>query len=135
MAVTRVVAAGTEDLDSPRGWVVVASAFLSVFVVYGIVYSFGAFFDSMAEDFGTGKGATALMFSITTALYFGLGVVSGKAVDRFGPRPLLLIAAGMLGVVLVEEHTKEYGTDGPVSVCPVRLAGRVPRWRGCWSDP
>ena len=59
-----------------------------MFVVYGIVYSFGAFFDSMAEDFGTGKGATALMFSITTAGYFGLGLFSGKAADRFGPRPL-----------------------------------------------
>ena len=68
-------------------------AFASMFVVYGIVYSFGAFFDSMAEDFGTGKGATALMFSITTAWYFGLGLVSGKAADRFGPRPVLLVAA------------------------------------------
>ena len=89
------------ELDSARGWVVVAAAFVSMFVVYGIVYSFGAFFDSMAEDFGTGKGATALMFSITTAWYFGLGLVSGKAADRFGPRPVLLVAAGMLGLALV----------------------------------
>ena len=89
------------DLDSRRGWVVVAAAFLSMFVVYGIVYSFGTFFDSMAEDFGTGKGATALMFSITTAWYFGLGLVSGKAADRYGPRPILVVAAGVLGVALL----------------------------------
>jgi len=89
------------EIDSARGWVVVASGFLSMFVVFGIVYSFGAFFDSMAEDFGTGKGATALMFSITTAWYFGLGLVSGRAADRFGPRPVLLVAAAMLGVSLV----------------------------------
>jgi MFS family permease len=89
------------EVDSARGWVVVAAAFVSMFVVYGIVYSFGAFFDSMAEDFGTGKGATALMFSITTAWYFGLGLVSGKAADRFGPRPVLLVAAAMLGLALV----------------------------------
>lgn len=100
MALTQGVAAEPE-VDSARGWVVVAAAFLSMFVVYGIVYSFGAFFDSMAEDFGTGKGATALMFSITTAWYFGLGLVSGKAADRFGPRPVLLVAAGMLGVALL----------------------------------
>ena len=91
----------TSGLDSPRGWVVVAAAFLSMFVVFGIAYSFGAFFDSMAEDFGTGKGATALMFSVTTALYFGLGLVSGKVADRIGPRPLLLIAAAFLVVSLV----------------------------------
>ena len=89
------------EVDSARGWVVVAAAFLSTFVVFGIVYSFGAFFDSMAEDFGTGKGATALMFSITTAWYFGLGLVSGKVADRVGPRPVLLVAAGMLGLALL----------------------------------
>jgi predicted MFS family arabinose efflux permease len=88
-------------LDSRRAWVVVAAAFLSMFVVFGIVYSFGAFFDSMAEDFGTGKGATALMFSITTAWYFGLGLVSGRAADRLGPRPLLIAAAGVLAVALL----------------------------------
>jgi len=88
-------------VDSARGWVVVAAAFVSMFVVYGIVYSFGAFFDSMAEDFGTGKGATALMFSITTAWYFGLGLVTGRAADRVGPRPVLLVAAGMLGLALL----------------------------------
>jgi len=91
----------TSGLDSPRAWIVVGAAFLSMFVVYGIVYSFGAFFDSMAEDFGAGKGATALMFSITTAWYFGLGLVSGKAADRYGPRPLLLVAAAVLGVALL----------------------------------
>jgi MFS family permease len=99
-----VLAEGVEPdvgLDSPRGWIVVASAFLSMFVVYGVVYSFGTFFDSMAQDFGTGKGATALMFSITTAWYFGLGLLSGKAADRFGPRPVLLVAAAALGVALI----------------------------------
>src|SRR4051794_21484430 len=96
-----VVAEQPHQLDSAGGWIVVAAAFLSMFTVYGIVYSFGAFFDSMAEDFGTGKGATALMFSITTAWYFGLGLLSGKAADRFGPRPLLIVAAVVLGVALV----------------------------------
>ena len=99
-----VLAEGVErdvGIDSPRGWAVVASAFLSMFVVYGVVYSFGTFFDSMAEDFGTGKGATALMFSITTAWYFGLGLVSGRIADRVGPRPVLVVAAVVLGVALL----------------------------------
>ena len=90
-----------DEVDSAAGWVVVATAFVGMFVVYGIVYSFGAFFDSMAEDFGTGKGATALMFSITTAGYFGLGVFSGRAADRYGPRPLMLVGAVSLGAGLL----------------------------------
>ena len=89
------------ELDSARAWIVVAACFASTFVVFGIVYSFGAFFDSMAADFGTGKGATALMFSITTAWYFGLGLVSGKAADRYGPRPVLVVGALCLGAGLL----------------------------------
>ena len=89
------------ELDSGRSWMVVGATFLSTFTVFGVVYSFGAFFDSMADDFGTGRGATALMFSITTAWYFGLGLVSGKAADRFGPRPVLLVGAVALGVGLL----------------------------------
>lgn len=88
-------------LDSRRAWGVVAAAFLSMFTVFGIAYSFGAFFDSMAEEFGTGKGATALMFSITTCWYFVLGLVSGKLGDRFGPRPVLVAGALLLGAGLL----------------------------------
>lgn len=88
-------------IDGARGWVVVAAAFVSTFTVFGVVYSFGAFFDSMSEDLGTGKGATALMFSLTTAWYFGLGLLTGRAADRFGPRPVLVAGAVSLGVGLV----------------------------------
>jgi predicted MFS family arabinose efflux permease len=88
-------------VDSARAWIVVAATFLATFTVFGVVYSFGAFFTSMADDFGTGKGATAFMFSITTAWYFTLGLFSGRITDRLGPRPLLLTGAVALGVGLV----------------------------------
>jgi len=102
------LAAGTDrppspgaGVDSTGAWIVVAATFLATFTVFGVVYSFGAFFTSMADDFGTGKGATALMFSITTAWYFSLGLFSGRITDRLGPRPVLLAAAVALGVGLV----------------------------------
>jgi MFS family permease len=88
-------------LDSARSWVVVGAAFISTFTVFGVVYSFGAFFDSMAAEFGIGKGATALMFSVTTALYFTLGLVTGKFADRFGPRPVVIFGALALGTGLI----------------------------------
>lgn len=90
-----------DGVDSGRAWIVVGATFLATFTVFGIVYSFGAFFSSMADDLGSGKGATALMFSITTALYFSLGMVSGRIADRVGPRPLMLIGAVALAVGLV----------------------------------
>jgi len=80
-------------LDSARGWVTVGAAFVAMVAVFGVAYSFGAFFAPMAAEFGTGSGATSLVFSITACCWFLLGSVSGRAVDRVGPRPVLLIGA------------------------------------------
>jgi len=88
-------------VDSWRGWVVVAATFFSTFTVFGIAYSFGAFFSSMAGEFGAGKSATSLMFSITAFLYFSLGLLSGRVADRFGPRPVLAVGAVVMGVGLI----------------------------------
>lgn len=80
-------------LDSPRGWAVVLATFVSTFVAFGLLYSFGTFFGSMSEEFGVGRGQTAFMFSLVTTIYFLLGVVAGRLGDRFGPTPLLITAA------------------------------------------
>ena len=38
--------------DSPRAWRMVAAAFVAMFAMYGVAYSFGAFFKPMAAEFG-----------------------------------------------------------------------------------
>ncbi|MEK9937780.1 MAG: MFS transporter [Ilumatobacter sp.] len=88
-------------ISEARRWATVAAAFVSTFTVFGVAYSFGAFFDSMADEFGTGRGLTALMFSVTTALYFGGGVVSGRFADRYGPRPVMVVGTVSLGLGLL----------------------------------
>ncbi|MQA15994.1 MAG: MFS transporter [Pseudonocardiaceae bacterium] len=93
--------AGPALVDSARGWRNVGAAFVSMFVVFGVAYSFGAFFAPMSEEFGTGSGATSAVFSITAFCYFALGSVSGWAVDRVGPRPVLLVGAAALGIGLL----------------------------------
>jgi MFS family permease len=87
--------------DSPRAWRMVAAAFVSTFTIFGIAYSFGAFFASMAAEFGTGRGATSAVFSITAFLYFLFGLWSGRASDRFGPRPVLFVGAAAFGTGLL----------------------------------
>lgn len=69
--------------------------------VFGVAYSFGAFFDPMSDELGSGRSATSLVFSVTAFLYFLLGAVSGPAVDRFGPRPVLLTGAVVMGTGLL----------------------------------
>jgi MFS family permease len=80
-------------VDSGRAWVMAGAAFSSMFAVFGVAYSFGAFFDSMSEEFDAGSGLTALFFSLTTFLYFTLGLVTGRWSDRVGPKPVLLTGA------------------------------------------
>src|SRR4029079_2818046 len=79
------VTRGQDVLDSSRGWVTVAAGFVAMVAVFGVAYSFGAFFAPMAAEFGTGSGATSLVFSITACCWFLLGSVSGRAVDRRMP--------------------------------------------------
>jgi MFS family permease len=90
-----------EGVDGREGWRNVATGFVSMATVFGVAYSFGAFFGPMAEEFDAGRSATSLVFSITASLYFGLGVLSGPAVDRWGPRPVLLVAAAAMGTGLL----------------------------------
>lgn len=87
-------------LGSAEAWRNVAAAFLSTFVVFGVAYSFGTFFEPMAEDFSAGSGAISLVFAITSFAYFLLGPITGRLVDRFGPRPVLLGGALALGTGL-----------------------------------
>jgi len=94
-------ATSDDFLDSRAGWTVAGAAFLSMFAVFSVHYSFGSFFTSMADEFETGRGTTALFFAITNFLYFGLGVLTGRVADRIGPRPVMLCGAASLFIGLL----------------------------------
>ncbi len=70
--------------------------------VFGVAYSYGAFFNAIADDLGAGKGATSFPFAITTSLFFLLGVVTGPLADRYQTRRVVLVgaAAMTLGLLL-----------------------------------
>jgi MFS family permease len=104
-------------LDSGRAWLVAAGAAVASGTGFGTAYTFGAFFDAMSDDFGAGRGPTALVFGITLLLFFGLGVVSGPLSDRAGPRRLVvtgavLIAAGLALTSQVDSVVPGYLTYG-----------------------
>lgn len=104
-------------IDSGRAWLIVIATFLSTFTGFGLVYSFGVFFESMATEFDAGRAATAFIPAITSAIYFTLGLFTGRIGDRFGPKPLLIaaavsLAAGMILTSRVESLTLGYVTYG-----------------------
>ncbi len=89
------------QLDSPEAWLMVAASFIALFTVYGVAYSFGAFFKPMAHEFGAGPGATSAVFSITVCLWSVLGWPAGHIADRIGPRPVIILGAIAMGLGLV----------------------------------
>jgi MFS family permease len=94
-------AAPTPGVDSTRGWLVVVGTFGASFVSLGIAYSFGAFFTEMAAEFDSDRGQTAVVFGITTFAFFWLSLLTGRAADLWGPRPVLVVGAVALLAGLV----------------------------------
>ncbi|AHG03537.1 MFS transporter [Halobacterium sp. DL1] len=82
--------------DVYAGWVVVTGCFLGSFVVFGLSYSFGVFFEPVLDAFGAPRSTTSTAFGVqTVALYVG-AVGIGALVDRFGARRMLVLGTVVL---------------------------------------
>jgi MFS family permease len=90
----------SRGVDSPHAWLVAVTAFFFCFIVYGVQYSFGAFFKSIAADMGATRADTAAIFSVNMFVSNLFGAVAGYLCDRFGPRPLVVGGAIAIGVGL-----------------------------------
>jgi MFS family permease len=84
-----------------HGWIVVAGAFLVMFMGFGAAYSFGAFFEALRDEFGATRQQVSLVFALTGFLYFGLGAVSGRIADGVGPRRVIMAGGVLLGAGLL----------------------------------
>ena len=61
-------------------------------------YGFSVFFLPISQDLGLSRAATSLVFSLARAQGAFEGPVAGYFMDRYGPRPLILMAIVMSGV-------------------------------------
>lgn len=101
-------------MNEPRyAWVVVWAAFFSLAVIFGVAYSFAAFFESFAREFSARRADVALVFGLSGLIYFVLGAGGGMLADRFGPRAvcctgMLFIAAGLLATSLATSMAMVY---------------------------
>lgn len=111
---------------------------------FGTIYSFGAFFEAMADEFDSGLGPTSIVFGITAFLFFGVGAGSGFLSDRFGARPLVWAGGALfaLGLFLTSRADALWhgylsyglgaGLGGGLFVAPLfaMVAGWFERQRG-----
>ena len=66
-------------------------------VGYALRNSFSVFYPTIVEEFGWGRGNTAIMFSLSVLVYGMMSPVAGRLVDRFEPRLILSAGAGIVG--------------------------------------
>ena len=79
------------------GWIVVAGTFAVLMTAYGIQFTFGVFLPEIQEDTGWTRETLSRAFAFYVFLYGILGIVTGSAVDRFGPRPVIALGGLLLG--------------------------------------
>jgi OFA family oxalate/formate antiporter-like MFS transporter len=82
------------------GWVVVIASFFVAMMGYGGAYSFGVFLKPLREDFGWTAAAISGAFSFYTLSYCSLSILSGWAVDRFGPQITIGLGGLFMGLGL-----------------------------------
>lgn len=86
---------GYSSQDDRRAWLAAWLGLVILFVTFGLAYSFGVFLPALTEEFNIGQGSASFFFSLTSLLFFGLGIVTGPLSDRVGAR-LLIVAGGVL---------------------------------------
>jgi MFS family permease len=103
--------------EPPYAWVVVWACFGSLAVIFGVAYSFAAFFESFAREFDAQRADVSMVFGLCGLIYFVMGVGGGMLADRFGPRVtcvsgMVLIATGLLGTSLSGSMPMVYAAYG-----------------------
>ncbi|MEN9995819.1 MAG: putative MFS-type transporter YhjX [Pseudomonadota bacterium] len=80
-------------MESRKAWVVVWATFVCLAIIFGVSYSFAAFFETFAKEFDAQRADVSWIFGLCGLVYFVLGAFGGMLADRWGPR--LVCMAGM----------------------------------------
>jgi len=103
--------------EPPYAWMVVAASFVCVAVIFGVAYSFAAFFRSFGSEFNAERADVSLVFGLSGLIYFLLGAGAGMLADRIGPRRVCgagmgCIAAGLVASSFAQSMTAVYAAWG-----------------------
>lgn len=83
------------------GYVIVALCFLNLVVVGGLMAGFSVFNVALFEAFRWSRATTATIASMNGIVYSAMAPVAGWAFDRLGPRVIMPVGVGLVGVGLL----------------------------------
>ena len=87
-------------MESRRAWVVVWATFVCLAVIFGVSYSFAAFFENFANEFAAQRADVSWIFGLCGLVYFVLGAGGGLLADRWGPRLVCMSGMGFIALGL-----------------------------------
>ena len=83
------------------GWNIVNTLFWLNAILMGTVFVFGVFFKSLEAQFNVSRSVTSSIVSAYMVAMAGVAVLGGWALDRFGPKKLVLIMGLLTGIGLL----------------------------------
>jgi MFS family permease len=83
------------------GWVIVAAAFITMAIAVNARTAFSLLFPPVVDEFGWERATTAGAFSFGFMVSAVLSPLLGKLMDRFGPRAVMELGVGLMGVGLL----------------------------------
>lgn len=83
------------------GWVVVGTFLIVGITLYGIHFSFGVFFESIESAFHLNRAETSVVSSVNLLLAGVCAFFAGWALDRYGPRIVVLLMGLFTGLSLL----------------------------------
>ena len=124
--------------EPPYAWVVVWATFCALALIFGVAYSFAAFFEAFANEFQARRADVSLVYGLMGGVYFAGGAFAGLLADRVGPRVvaaagMLCIAAGLWASSLAESMQGIYAAYGlglgvGVALVYTPVMANVPPW-------
>ena len=110
---------------------IVIVSFLSVFIIFGIRFSFSVFFAEFVLVEGWSNEASAAIFSLSMLCVAVTAPLSGLAIDRYGPRPVFALGVCLMAAGLGLSSRATSLTDlllayGVIDGCGVGITGLGP---------
>jgi MFS family permease len=83
------------------GWVIVAVAFVTLGITFGVWYSFSVFFLAIINEFGWSRAAASSIYSVFIISQAMIGPLAGHLQDRLGPRKTIPLGTLLLSLSLI----------------------------------